>query len=359
MMKQNKITSAFPLVSVILPVFNAEKYLNEAVDSILAQTFTDFELIAINDGSTDNSGKILQNYAQHDSRIRIFSRENKGLPETLNELIDLARGAWIARMDADDIALPNRLERQLAWLSQTDADICGSWAQRFDAFDRRLVCPSQSDKTLKIELLFHCPLVHPSIMMRRSIATSLYYDTFWDKAEDYDLWVRAAESNCRMTNVPEVLLFYRLHSGQTSSKYVDRQRQLTNLIREKYWNFMSELLDIDKAVIVEISSIFSIKPANINIKKINDTFEKILMHCNTESRKIIFGHITRLYLKNAVFYPKIAAHWGVLNNKFGVGSGIGIKICFQLFRLLKIHENSITFKIIHMIYIQYLKYKNI
>ena len=127
-----------PLISVILPVYNAEKYLAEAIDSILNQTFTDFEFIIINDGSTDNSLSILQSYQTQDSRIRLFSRENKGIVMTMNEGIDLARGEWLARMDADDIAMPSRFERQLQHLKETSADICGAWIEFFGNTRQRI-----------------------------------------------------------------------------------------------------------------------------------------------------------------------------------------------------------------------------
>src|SRR6185369_4386478 len=126
---------AVPLISVVLPVYNGEKYLAEAIDSILGQTLTDFELIIIDDGSTDNSLAILKQYKQRDNRIRLIARENRNLATTLNDLIDLAQGEWVARMDQDDIALPHRFEKQLQWLEQTGADICGSSIRFFGTSD--------------------------------------------------------------------------------------------------------------------------------------------------------------------------------------------------------------------------------
>ena len=131
--------SRSPLITVVLPVYNGEKYLSEAIDSILTQTFADFELITINDGSTDDSLQILRKYEQRDSRIRVIARENRGLATTLNDSVDIARGEWVARMDQDDIALPHRFERQLAWLKETGADISGSWVRRFGSPDKPVV----------------------------------------------------------------------------------------------------------------------------------------------------------------------------------------------------------------------------
>ena len=131
--------NATPLISVAMPVYNGERYLAKAIDSILAQTFADFELIIIDDGSTDNSLQVLHEYQKRDARIRLVARENRNLATTLNDLIDLARGKWIARMDQDDIALPHRFERQLQWLEETGADICGSWVKFFGTTDRRIL----------------------------------------------------------------------------------------------------------------------------------------------------------------------------------------------------------------------------
>lgn len=179
-----------PLISVVLPVYNAGEFMREAVHSILAQTCSDFELIALNDGSTDGSQKILEDFRKLDPRIRLISRENRGLAETLNEGIDLARGKWIARMDADDIALPQRFARQLQWLEETGADICGSWIKLFGTPDGRILKHAQTDEAVKMELLFGAPFAHPSVMMKRDAARQLGYDKSWEKCEDYDLWER-------------------------------------------------------------------------------------------------------------------------------------------------------------------------
>ena len=162
-----------PLISVVLPVFNAQLYVGEAVRSILAQTFVDFELIIINDGSTDGTLPILQSFILRDARVRLISRENLGLVATLNEGIQIARGIWIARMDADDIAEPIRFERQLEWLKQTDADICGSWIKYFGTSDRRVLQHPESDEAIKAEMLFGSPFAHSTVMMKTALVSQL------------------------------------------------------------------------------------------------------------------------------------------------------------------------------------------
>src|SRR6266568_274661 len=222
---------AAPLISVVLPVYNGEQYLAEAIDSILAQTFTNFELIIIDDGSTDNSLGILKQYQYLDSRIRLIARENRNLATTLNDSIDLARGVWVARMDQDDIALSHRFERQLQWLEQTEADICGSWIKFFGTADKRIIKQPQTDQAIKMQLLFGAPFAHPSVMMKTALVRRLRYDKAWEKAEDYDLWERAAHAGWQMTNVQEVLLLYRQHATQITTHASNQNHMLTQKIR--------------------------------------------------------------------------------------------------------------------------------
>ena len=166
--------SAMPLISVAMPVYNGEAHLAEALESILAQTYTNFELIIIDDGSTDNSLQVLLQYQKRDIRIRLITRENRNLATTLNDIIDLAQGKWVARMDQDDIALPHRFERQLEWLEQTGADIAGSWIQLFGTFDKRILKHSQTDDAIKMELLFGSPFAHPTVMLRAELVKQLH-----------------------------------------------------------------------------------------------------------------------------------------------------------------------------------------
>jgi glycosyltransferase involved in cell wall biosynthesis len=222
---KQSVDRQFPLISVVLPIYNGEKYLVEAIESVISQTFADFELIMIDDGSTDGSRKILQEYAAKDLRVKVVLRENRGLATTLNDSIDIAHGSWIARMDQDDIALPHRFQRQLEWLEKTGADISGSWVQRFGTADKRIVRLPRTDEEIKMELLFCSPFAHPTVMMRSSLARGLRYDKAWEMAEDYDFWERAAEAGWRMTNVPEVLLMYRVHAAQISTLSNDRQQR--------------------------------------------------------------------------------------------------------------------------------------
>jgi glycosyltransferase involved in cell wall biosynthesis len=207
-----------PLISVLLPVYNAEKYIEQAIYSILNQTFSDFELIIINDGSTDNSLAVIQSIT--DKRIIIINQENKGLIVSLNYGIDISKGEYIARMDADDIAFPTRFEAQLKLFSDNKKlGLCGTSTENFGAISNQKI-RSNNDQFLKSYLLFGPPFAHPSIMMKRAllVQNNIRYDSNFMHCEDFALW-SALKPYCSFSNVAEVLLKYRVHSEQVTNQF--------------------------------------------------------------------------------------------------------------------------------------------
>lgn len=205
-----------PKISVIMPAYNAEKYLREAMDSILEQTFTDFELIVINDCSRDSTEQIILSY--QDPRIVYLKNEkNLGVAGTLNRGLQVARGEYIARMDADDKSVPHRLQKQLAYMQANPRTVlCGSRVTIFtDAGEQRLCDYPTEDGQIRTALLFSCPMAHPSVMIRRSVMEQegLSYEEAFEKVEDYRLWTRLAECG-QLCNLHEPLLWYRKHPGQ-------------------------------------------------------------------------------------------------------------------------------------------------
>lgn len=206
-----------PKVSVIMPAYNAEKYINEAVDSILTQTYGDFELIILNDCSKDRTEEMILAY--EDARIVYLKNEqNMGVAATLNKGLEVAKGQYIARMDADDISLPERFEKQVAYLdTHPDVAVLGTAVETFDEKGDTFRDPYRpNDAQIKIDLLFASVLAHPSVMMRRDVILALGgYDREFEGLEDYELWCRVvAEHN--ITVYPEVLLRYRIHSAQVT-----------------------------------------------------------------------------------------------------------------------------------------------
>lgn len=228
-----------PLVSVLLPIYNAEKYLHDAVRSILNQTFRDFELIAFDDGSTDCSLQILRDLAAIDSRIRVYTRANQGLVPTLNEMVGLARGEFLARMDADDICMPQRFEIQIAFFkANTDHAVVGTKAllmNELGLFLGPLEQPMDHESIDRDHLHGHCSIVHPSAMMRRASLLKVggYREQF-NSAEDLDLWLRIAEIGY-VANLPNVLIHYRIHSGSISATSGATQRLSARNACETAW----------------------------------------------------------------------------------------------------------------------------
>lgn len=332
-----------PVISVAMPVYNGEKYLAGAIDSILAQSFSGFELIIIDDGSTDNSVEVLREYQKFDARIRLIVRENRNLATTLNDIIDLARGTWIARMDQDDIARPNRFLRQLEWLEQTGADICGGWVKAFGTADERVLKHPQSDAAIKMELLFGCPFAHPTVMMKRELAKHLRYDKAWEKCEDYDLWERAARAGWEMTNVPEVLLLYRQHNAQISTSAFAHQQLLTQKIRRRSWEFVCDSMKFKREWIDEVLKLREPSPPNPNMNDVDSAFVELLQHNRGEARATILDHATRLYFRAAADCPDVSARWGRLNQRFGRGFGLKTKLKLWLLRVFRIHSDSAIF----------------
>lgn len=209
-----------PVVSVVLPTFNSSKTLRKAIDSILSQTFTDWEMLVINDlGSDDGTADIVREYIGKDSRIKLVqAKERLGLADSLNLGLQLSRGRYVARMDSDDYSLPRRFEKQIRILEKNEEiGICGTW-QRHIGKSNWVHRAAPEDSVCRARLLFWCDLCHSTLMLRKDvfIFNDLYYDRNY-KAEDYELWTRAMEFT-RIRNIPEILGIYSDEDGITNDK---------------------------------------------------------------------------------------------------------------------------------------------
>lgn len=207
-----RITSPSPTVSVLLPVHNGEDYLYEAIQSVIGQTFEDFELVVVDDGSTDSSGGIARQFK--DRRIRVFNQMNEGLPAALNRSIRLSRGKYLARQDHDDLSMPNRLKKQVEFLeARPDHGMVGAWAAIWEGniSSARVHRHPASNLAAKFELLFNNPFVHSSVMIRKTAldTVGLYStDPARQPPEDYELWSRIGR-RFAVANIPEILSIYR------------------------------------------------------------------------------------------------------------------------------------------------------
>ncbi len=217
-----------PRISVAMSVYNNAPYLNHAIESILAQTVTDFEFLIVDDGSTDGSGAIIDRLAATDSRIRVFHQPNAGLIVSLNRIIEAARAPLIARMDGDDIALPERFARQLDYLdANANIGVLGTGCTCIDEEGRPSTFKFDNVTTpeeVVADLRNGPPLCHPSVMMRRDALLAVGgYHRAYRHCEDYDLWLRLSE-RVRMANLPERLLLYRQSPTQVSYRHAYAQK---------------------------------------------------------------------------------------------------------------------------------------
>ena len=204
-----------------MPAYNAGLYLDEAVTSILNQTFQDFELIIVDDGSVDATASILHGYEKSDARLRVYHQENRGMIAALNRACRLSRGRYIARMDADDISLPRRFEAQMEYIRRhPQIGILGTWIYNVDEKGsvKGAWCLPTDPKLLKWTNFFGVPVPHPTVLMRRDVLERIhFYRSDAAHAEDVDLWFRASAIT-DFGNVPEVLYKYRVWSGSTHQR---------------------------------------------------------------------------------------------------------------------------------------------
>lgn len=223
-----------PVVSILMPVYKTAPYLREAVESILSQSFTDFELVVLNDCSPDDAEEILDTYT--DPRIvRYKGEKNVGLSNILNVGIGLARGMYIARMDSDDLSLPDRLQIQVDYLeSHPEIDLVSAGMQLFGAKEE-IWMREQNPEKVKIEALFHSPILHASSMWRRARFedNGLRFRQEMVPSEDYDLWTRALVKGLKLANLRQVLYKYRIHPAQATTR-TDLTAEKDRLVQQRF-----------------------------------------------------------------------------------------------------------------------------
>ena len=319
------------IISVILPVYNGEKYLDEAIQSILSQTYAQFEFIIINDGSSDSSLEIIKKYKKIDHRIILVDRENRGLVASLNEGISLSKGNFIARMDQDDISLKNRFKEQVDFLEKhNDVGVCGCWVEVFsNNREISLWKLPTSDTELKIGLLFSVPFAHPSIMMRKALITKLQlrYNEKYQNAEDYKFWVDFSKYT-KFANISKVLFRYRYLETSMSriadaTKNDERYKTLSNIFIQQLdilgiYNTEKEnrlhfvLMKNDR---IERSG-FSVQEVEVYLKKMLNQNKKSKIYSEKEFREFLGKkYIAFLFFKkskNIVTFNYILIFFGLI-----------------------------------------------
>ncbi|MEH6649440.1 MAG: glycosyltransferase family 2 protein [Motiliproteus sp.] len=220
-------------VSFILSVYNAQNYLRECLVSIQRQSYENFEVICIDDGSTDRSQDVLQEFCELDHRFKLYKQDNKGLVYSLNKAIRLSRGRYIARIDADDICFEDRILRQLEQLNKTNAAVCSSFAKTIDGNGRvhkisikpfSRFFEVKSDEEIGSCLLFDNPIIHPTVMIDREKTGEFIYPNV-KHSEDLSLWHDLKSQGLLFTIIKEPLIYYRLHTESVSSVNSSEQKR--------------------------------------------------------------------------------------------------------------------------------------
>ncbi len=236
-----------PAISVIMSVYNGETYLVEAVESVRSQTFENWELVIINDCSTDSTPALLAELAAKDERIKVHTNEvNLKLPTSLNKAISLCEGKYIARMDADDICLPDRLEKQFAFMEahpEVSLSSCRFMTMKNGVFASGGAGGRCDSEALQAMLFVSNPILHPGVIAKADVMKKYGYDTTLTCTEDLELWTRMAAQGETLQILPECLLLYRLHDKQITSTTLERQRTEVLKIQKAYYAALLNGLD--------------------------------------------------------------------------------------------------------------------
>lgn len=269
------------LVSVVMPIYNGQAYLKEAVNSILEQSYSTIELIVINDGSTDASLSLINSFT--DTRIKVINFEvNKGLIAALNAGLQAAQGEYIARMDADDIADAKRIEKQVQYFkSNPNIIACDSDYFNLSGTSKNLSSSIYQGDTLKGMLIFTTCFCHPAVMMRNVFKEKqLYYNADFKHVEDYKLWCDLAALGA-FGHVQEPLLHYRSHSQQVSNLHHTLQLEKSAQIRREYLNSLAFLVSDEQLKTINFIGDNEFIRSVEQLQKI----EKILLHLQAENRR--------------------------------------------------------------------------
>lgn len=333
-----------PLISVLMPVYNCELYVKEAIESILNQTHSNFEFLIIDDASTDQTLSIIKTFI--DPRIMLIEKPvNTGLTNSLNLGLKLAKGKYIARMDGDDISLPHRFAKQITFLdNNTDYVLCGSILKILNT-NRDYNLP-ENHKAIKLAMLERCPIAHPTVMMRKSILDrySFFYNPSKEPAEDYDFWIRLITKG-KFYNIQEVLLYYRLHNFQISYLRLAEQKNKSaeaklDLLCNLNLIILANEQDVLKKIFVggkrinfqDIQNFSSVKNkleiSNTNLFFEEKGFDKFLLNLENDA-------LVNFFSKTGRYSPLDFFRYCRINKKFNLH--------FKYFDIIKLFLKSFSF----------------
>ena len=302
-----------------MPVYNGERHLKEAISSILNQTFSDFEFLIINDGSTDQSEKIINSY--NDDRIRYLNNEgNKGLIFTLNRGIEMAEGKYIARMDQDDISFEDRLKEQYDFLEENlDIALVGGWAEIINESGEKIgnYKTPVNHYEIKFDLLFHNPFVHGTIFFRKNIVKELGGYNEKDKyAEDYGLYSTAIQ-NYKMANLPEFLIRYRIHNSSIGQAPQTKTIQ-DETAKKISFNNINRYIDIDRDDFTKYYEVLNNRNSNFR-----DFLKYLKINKNIYNRFIKKEKLDKEQVKN-IYHMYTSKNRAIIKNRY--------KFIYRLFK---------------------------
>lgn len=291
-----------PLVSVLIPCFNVEKYVESSLNNVITQTYKNLEILVIDDGSTDNTRSILDQFAKKDQRINVvYNKENKGLIKSLNKGIDLAKGEYIARTDADDLVEKNWIE-ELIYILEKSPEILaiGAHANIINNKNKVLnqITPPEYHQDIIEMMPFSCPIIHPVSIIRSSVfkKNKLCYDENYIYAEDYKLWLEISKIG-KLHNLQKILINYRVHENQISSKRQKEQEETAKKIRIESCNQIFHIsnlnISINKPVSIQqiLSLILIYQKSNCQIR----IMPKIIYELCLSIKKISIFNIITLF----------------------------------------------------------------
>lgn len=296
-----------PLISIIMPVYNGERFLKESIGSILNQTFKDFEFLIIYDVSVDNTASLIQEFRNLDERICLINGDGNGITGALNKGISKSRGKYIARQDADDISFPKRLEIQYKFMLDNKLDICGGdyISIGHDGVLKKKHLVAKKDYEILLTMASNVPFAHPSVMIKKSflIDHKLKYGVFGHKvAEDLDLWMHMYQEGASFGNVSEYILKYRLIPDSLSAvnkKLIRREvsKQFDTFVRNNYISFKRSLEFFcnqnsknDHIERVAIKALFRYLSVNFNIRILYKCLKRVSLY------NFVYGFIS--YIKS-------------------------------------------------------------
>lgn len=364
-----------PYITVLMPAYNAETYIGEAIESILNQTFGNFEFIIVDDGSEDSTADIIDFYRSEDERIRPLKNEsNKGLCFSLNRGLDAASGKYIARMDADDISLPERFEKQVSFMdSHHEVAVSSAWMKTIGKRKADVWTTPTSHNDILAQLFCNNCLWHPVAVIRREVLEfyDIRYDSRYPKAEDYKLWIDIAKHK-KLANIPEILHRYRIHQSQKTKldntfenqgkAYLHYLKHLPGIRIELLTNFLSRDVTLDE---VELHQKLFFEIPFAEEKQLDNIQEWIdfLISVNREKKKYaepVFSNA----LRNSFLHAKKKSFKRYCNQHKRFTPKLLIKLFFSrsnyylnfsLFQLTLLTINCFMFRINKNFSVEYLK----